>query len=218
VSSVHKVPIRVSIVEDNDPFREHLAALIGGAQGFSCSGAHRTAEQALKRIPVEKPDIVLLDLELPHLPGEECIRELKARLPGLEIVVLTIHDDSRRIFDALEAGATGYLVKPVAPAKILEALTEAAAGGAPMSSQIARLVIHTFHERGQRKQELKQLTAREEEILAYVAKGYQSPEIAAELGISLSTVSTHLHHIYEKLQVRTRVGAAAKYLRHGASE
>src|SRR5258706_12917241 len=131
--------IKVVTVEDDDPFREHLAALIGGAQGFSCIGSYRTAEAALKHLPVEQPDVLLLDLELPNTQGIELISDVVARWPKLAILVLTIYDDTGRIFEALEAGAIGYLVKPVSPAKLLEAIAEAHEGGSPMASQIARL-------------------------------------------------------------------------------
>ncbi|MBI2930001.1 MAG: response regulator transcription factor [Verrucomicrobia bacterium] len=203
---------RVTLVEDNDELREWLAVMLNGSPGFACSGAHATAEQALKAIPFEKPDVLLLDLELPHMSGEEFIREAKARWPKLEILILTVHDEPKRIFAALEAGASGYLVKPAAPAKLLEALADVAAGGSPMSSQIARLVLSTFRERGKRKQDLGQLTPREEEILALLSQGHRYQEIADGLGLSLRTVGTHLHHIYAKLHVRSRTEAAAKYL------
>ena len=208
----HEQSIRVSILEDNDPFREHLAALIAGASGFCCVGAHRTAEAALKRIPVEKPQVVLLDLELPNKSGLDCILELSARLPALQILVLTICDDTRRIFQALEAGACGYLVKPISSVRLLEAIADVRAGGAPMSSQIARLVVKTFHQRGRSKKQLDRLTLREEEILGWLAKGFRYQEIADQLGISIRTVSTHLHNIYDKLHVRSRGEATSKFL------
>ncbi len=204
--------IRVTLVEDDDKFREHLAALIGGSNGFACVGAHSSAETVLRSVPVEKPEAVLLDLELPGQSGLDLIAELNVKHPEIEIVVLTIHDDTHRIFAALEAGASGYLVKPVPPARILEAIIEARNEGAPMSSQIARLVVRTFHKRGLSKQELDCLTLREEEILRSLAKGFRYQEIANELGISIRTVSTHLHNIYGKLHVRSRGEASAKFL------
>jgi DNA-binding NarL/FixJ family response regulator len=205
--------IKVVTVEDDDEFRGHLAALIGGANGFHCIGSYRSAEIALKHLPVEQPSVLLLDLELPNKQGDELIAEIAARWPKIAVLVLTIHDDPARIFPALEAGAVGYLVKPVAPVGLLDAITDAHAGGSPMSSQIARLVVKTFQVRGKLKQELEALTVREEEILNHVAKGFQSKEIADTLGISPRTVGTHLRNIYEKLQVRTRAQAVAKYLR-----
>lgn len=206
------MPIRVSIVEDHAPYREHLAALIGGAQGFVCVGAHPTAEVARAHIPAENPDVALLDLELPGLWGTALIVDLKTALPQLEIVMLTVHDEPKLIFQALEAGASGYLTKPAQPAEILDAIAEVHRGGAPMSSGIARLVLRTFHERGKARRELTHLTPREYEIVDLVAKGYQSKEIRDTLGITLPTVRTHLHNIYAKLHVASRSAAAAKYL------
>ncbi|MCW5550612.1 MAG: response regulator transcription factor [Verrucomicrobiae bacterium] len=207
------MPIKVSIVEDQQATRDMLAALARGSEGFICDGAYANAETALKRLPTERPDVVLLDLELPCMSGVEFIAAATARQPGLRILVLTIHDDPVRIFTALEAGASGYLVKPVAPAKILEAITEIHNGGAPMSSQIARLVVKTFHHRGEARSELEVLTPREDEMLRLVAQGFHSSEIAGRLGISPRTVGTHLRNIYEKLHVHTRAHAVAKYLR-----
>lgn len=204
--------IRVVTVEDDDPFREHLAALIGGAQGFRCIGSYRTAETALKHLPVEQPDVLLLDLELPNTQGLELIADVVARWPKLAILVLTIQDDSARIFEALEAGAIGYLIKPVAPVKLLEAIAEAHAGGSPMASQIARLVVKRFQQQGRSRQELDTLTPRESEILEQVARGLQTKEISGLLGISERTIGSHLRNIYEKLHVHSRAAAVARFL------
>ena len=203
--------IKVVTVEDDDQFREHLAALIGGAPGFRCIGSHRTAEAALKHLPVEQPDVLLLDLELPNTQGVELISNVVARWPKLAILVLTIHDDSARIFAALEAGAIGYLIKPVSPARLLEAIAEARAGGSPMSSQIARLVVRRFQQQGRTRQMLDELTPREQEILNQISTGLQTKEIAGLLGISVRTIGTHLRNIYEKLQVSTRSQAVVKF-------
>lgn len=204
--------IRVSLVEDHAPYREHLRALIGGADGFACVGAHASVEAARTRLRAENPEVVLLDLELPGLWGHALIGDVKAALPRVEIVMLTVHDEPKRIFQALEAGASGYLIKPTPPAQILEAIAEVRRGGAPMSSGIARLVLRTFHERGRARRELNHLTTREYEIVDLVAKGCQSKEIAAALAITLPTVRTHLHNIYGKLHVSSRAAATAKYL------
>jgi len=205
----------VSIVEDDDEFREHLVSLVRGAPGFVCAGVHSTAEAALKHVPHDKPDVLLLDLELPGKSGLECIRDFKARLPKLEILILTICDDSKRIFQALESGATGYLHKPpTSSVEILNAITEIRAGGSPMSSGIARLVVKTFQQRGRTRQEVERLSPREQEILELVSRGRQTAEIAGALHISPATVSTHLHRIYEKLHVHSRTAATAKYLRN----
>lgn len=204
--------IRVATVEDDDPFREHLTALIGGALGFRCIGSYRTAEAALKHLPVEQPDVLLLDLELPNTQGLELISEAIARWPKLGILVLTIQDDSARIFEALEAGAIGYLIKPVAPAKLLEAIAEAHAGGSPMASQIARLMVKRFQQQGRARHELDTLTPRETEILEQFARGLHTKEIAELLKISDRTIGTHLRNIYEKLHVRSRSAAVARFL------
>jgi DNA-binding NarL/FixJ family response regulator len=205
--------IKVVVVEDDDLFREHLAALIGGAQGFRCLGSHRTAEAALKNLPLELPDILLLDLELPNIPGLELISEVAARWPALAILVLTICDDNARIFEALEAGAIGYLVKPVSPTRLLEAITEAHAGGSPMPSQIARLVVKRFQHQGRSRQQLESLTPREAEMLEHIAHGLQTNEIAELLGLSERTIGSHLRNIYAKLHVRSRAAAIARFLK-----
>jgi DNA-binding NarL/FixJ family response regulator len=205
--------IKVATVEDDDEFRGYLAALIGGADGFHCIGSYRSAEIALTHLPVEQPEVLLLDLELPGKQGLQLISEIIARWPKIVVLILTIHDDSARIFPALEAGAVGYLVKPVAPTRLLEAIAEAHAGGSPMSSQIARLVVRAFQRRCKIKSELENLSPREEEILSHVAKGFQSRDIAESMGISPRTVGTHLRNIYEKLHVHSRAHAVAKYLR-----
>ncbi|HKX62421.1 MAG TPA: response regulator transcription factor [Verrucomicrobiae bacterium] len=204
-------PIRVSVVEDTAVYREHLVALINGAPGFACAGAHGSAESALSHVVRERPDVLLLDLGLPRRSGDECLRELKEKLPGLEVLVLTMHDEPKRIFKALEAGASGYLIKPVAPASLLEAISEVRQGGSPMSSPIARLVIRTFHQRGSNNAHLKSLTPREDEILKFLAQGLHTSEIAAALKISKRTVGSHLHHIYDKLHVASRSQAVAKF-------
>lgn len=204
--------IKVVTVEDDDSFREHLAALIGGARGFHCLGSYRTAEAALKHLPVEQPDVLLLDLELPNTQGLELISKVVARWPKLAILVLTIQDDSARIFEALEAGAIGYLIKPVSPVKLLEAIAEAHAGGSPMASQIARLVVKRFQQQSRSRQELDTLTPRETEILEQIVRGLQTKEIANQLDISERTIGSHLRNIYEKLHVHSRSAAVARFL------
>ena len=204
--------IRVILVEDDDEFREHLQALIGGSVGFDCVGAHGSAETALKSVSIETPEVVLLDLELPGKSGLDLIAELNLKHPEIEIVVLTIHDDTNRIFAALEAGSSGYLIKPVAPARILEALMDVHHGGAPMPSQIARLVVNTFHAPKPAQSSTEKLTRREEEVLRQIAQGARSKEVADTLKIAVPTVQTHLQHIYEKLHARSRSEAVAKFL------
>lgn len=203
--------IRVAIVEDQEDLRESLSVLINRAEGFQCVGSFASAEAALARIPLLRPDVVLMDLELPEMNGIECVRQLKDRLPDLKIIVLTVEEDPREVFQALEAGATGYLVKRKSLAKVLEAVRDVHEGGAPMSSQIARLVVQTFHQRGRLKTEETALTEREREILELLAQGYRNDEIAQKLHISLSTAKAHLGSVYHKLHVRSRAGAVSKY-------
>lgn len=205
--------IRVSLVEDNAAIRDSLAAILNGSPGFAGLHICTTAEEALRKILSEPPDVVLMDINLPGMSGIECVRRLKERLPQLQIIMLTIEEDSRRVFESLEAGANGYLVKHLPPAEILEAIQEIHRGGSPMSSQIARLVVQTFQARGQSRRLEENLTPREEEILTWLTKGYRSKEIADALGIATQTVNVHLRNIYEKLHVRSRAEAVAKFLR-----
>lgn len=203
----------VCLIEDNANLRESLSLLINGWNGFQCVGAFATAEAALRRIPVLSPNVVLMDLRLPGMDGLECTRRLKVLCPATQILVVTVEEDPERVFAVLEAGASGYLVKGASPARVMEALEELRKGGAPMSSQIARLVIQTFHHRGQRKQAAAELLSpREREILDRLATGSRTRDIATQLSLSAETVHTHLRHIYEKLHVRTRTEAVARHL------
>lgn len=204
--------IRVAIVENDDLYRESLVALIQGEPGLCCVGHYATAERALRALAGAAPDVVLLDLRLPRLSGLEAIPQMAALLPRVHIIVLTIEDSDSTLFQALELGAVGYLNKPVGSTKIVEAIREAMQGGAPMTSQIARMVVDSFRRRGAARKDLSVLSKREEEILASVAEGLQNSEIAVQLGISPRTVATHLCSIYEKLQVHNR-SAAARFLR-----
>jgi len=207
------MPATVCLIEDNASLRESLALLIDAWGGFRCVGAFASAEAALRRIPALRPDIVLMDLRLPGMDGVECTRLLKAQCPTTQILVVTVEEDPQRIFAVLEAGASGYVVKGSAPARVMEAMEELGKGGAPMSRQIARLVIQTFHQRGERKQAAAQhLTAREREILDLLATGCRTRDIAVQLSLSAETVHTHLRHIYEKLHVRSRTEAVARHL------
>ena len=196
--------INIAIVEDEDEVREGLAMLINGSEGFRCVQRYSSAEKALPDIVKNKPDVVLMDINLPGMSGIECMRQLKARQPGLPIMVLTVYDDDEKIFESLKAGASGYLLKKTPPAKILEAIVELYNGGSPMSSRIARKVVQTFQAIGPSSEETGNLSKREHEILFYLAKGYRYKEIAEALFISIETVRTHLRNIYEKLHVRSR--------------
>jgi DNA-binding NarL/FixJ family response regulator len=204
--------IKVSIVEDNTSIRQSLAELIESTPGFRLGDAWATAEEAVRRLPNNPADVVLMDINLPRLSGIQGVRELKRCLPQTQFVMLTIEDDSQRVFESLQAGATGYLVKNVAPEKILAAIEEVNRGGSPMSSQIARMLVQNFQRNEPAAESAGKLSARENEILTLLTRGYRSKEVAEELGISVQTVNTHLRNIYEKLHVRSRSEAVARYL------
>jgi DNA-binding NarL/FixJ family response regulator len=208
--------IRVSIVEDDDRIRQSLSALIDGSEGFRCMGAYGDATEALRKIPADRPNVVLLDINLPGASGIDCISELKSLIPAVKILMFTVYDDEEKLYKSLRAGADGYLLKRTPPARLLEAISEVHAGNAAMSSQIARLVVKYFHELGPANATEK-LTGRELDILRHLAKGYQNKEIASLCGIGFDTVRSHLRNIYEKLHVNSRTEAVVQYLSHGAS-
>src|SRR5579884_786592 len=203
---------RVAIIEDDSGVRESLAVLINGAAGFRCAGAYPNAETALKQLPESWPDIALMDINLPQMSGIDCVAKLKSLRPELRVLMLTVHVDSELIFKSLKAGADGYLIKQTSPAEILDALGDVLRGGAPMTNTIARKVVLYFQQQTAADEETSSLTKRELEILNHLAKGYQYKEIADSLGITLLTVRTHIHHIYEKLHVRSRTEAVVKFL------
>ena len=204
--------IRVAIVEDNDSIRESLALILDGSPGLRCCGAWRTAEDALANLRRQPADVALMDINLPGQSGIECVRQLKALLPKLQIIMLTIEDDSRQVFESLKAGASGYLLKNLPPAQILAAVEGVHRGGSPMSSQIARMLVQQFQQGGRGHDEMARLTPREEQVLELAVKGYRSKEIADALSLGVQTVQTHFRNIYEKLQVRSRAEAVARYL------
>jgi DNA-binding NarL/FixJ family response regulator len=202
--------IQVAIVEDEDNVREGLAALINGSEGFRCGLTYASAEQALPELLRKKPDVVLMDINLPGMSGIECIRRLRTRQPDLPIMMLTVYADDEKIFESLKAGASGYLLKKTPPARLLEAILDLHNGGSPMSSCIARKVVQVFRATGPASHAAENLTTREHEILSYLAKGYRYKEIADALFISIETVRTHLRNVYEKLHVRSRSEAVLK--------
>ena len=202
----------VAIVEDNRDFRTTLAHYLDEAPGYRCVCACSTSEEALQKMPRLLPEVVLMDIHLPNMSGIECTRRLKALCPGLQILMLTVYEDNERIFNALKAGAGGYLLKRADPADILHAIQEVKQGGAPMSSQIARRVVQSFREAANDQQKVEALSDREEEILQHLSKGYSTKEIADRLSVSVNTVRTHLQHIYHKLHVRSRTEAVVKFL------
>ena len=207
------MPITISLVEDVTGTRESLVKLFDGASGLKCLKAYANGEDALRGIPVDNPDVALVDINLPGISGIECVAKLKVQMPKLQVLMLTTYEETGLIFDSLRAGASGYLLKNMPPDELLQAVEQVHAGGAPMSMQIARKVVQHFHKISQPKSEMERLTPREQEILALLAEGYLYKEIGDRLGVSLNTVKRHLHAIYEKLHVQSRTEAAAKYLR-----
>jgi DNA-binding NarL/FixJ family response regulator len=204
--------IKVMIVEDQEPVREGLCMLINGYEGYRCIAACRSAEEALEKLEPDLPDVVLMDINLPGMRGTECVVHIKNRHPEIQVMMLTVFENTDEIYRSLEAGATGYLLKKTPPAKLLESIRELASGGSPMSSEIARKVVQAFHQSQHSKFSDANLTSREEEILSYLAKGYLYKEIAAALFINIETVRSHIHRIYQKLHVRTRSEVLLKYL------
>jgi len=207
-------PIKVAIVEDRRELREGLSMLINGTAGFVCSGAYRSMEEALDAIGSALPDVVLNDIGLPGMSGIEGIRRLKERFPKLVILMLTVHEDDERIFDAICAGACGYLLKKTPPARLLEALKEAVNGGAPMSPEVAARVISLFREIRPPQRPEYELSPHETRLLKLFVEGHNYKTAAAELGVTIHTVSFHLRSIYEKLQVHSKSEAVAKALRN----
>ena len=205
--------IKVAIIEDQREIREGLARLIGLTPGYRCTGSYRSMEEALEKIASDFPDVVLSDIGLPGMDGIEGIRILKQRHPDLLALVLSVYDDDERIFDALCAGACGYLLKKTQPARLIESLREAAGGGAPMSPEVARRVITLFRDFRPPERADYQLTPHETRLLKLLVEGHNYKTAAAELKVSVNTVSFHLRRIYEKLQVHSKSEAVAKALR-----
>ena len=199
------IPISVSLVEDDADIRRGLTLLLNKTPGFACIAAYPDCETALRDIAEDPPEVLLMDIQLPGMSGIEGVRRLKNKLPELDIIMLTIHDDDKRVFDSLCAGACGYLVKTTPPAKILEAIQEVYYGGAPMSANIARLVLQSF-----RKSSDSNLSPREQEILALLCQGKSYKMIADSLYLSKGTVHSHLKKIYKKLEVSSMTEAVAK--------
>jgi DNA-binding NarL/FixJ family response regulator len=206
------MPIHISIVEDDVKVRGSLAKLIDSTEGFSCVSQHPDAENALKELPIIKPEIVLMDINLPGMDGVECVRRLKLILPATQIVILTVYENTNIIFGALTAGASGYLLKRSSPEQIVEAIRDVHGGGSPMSSHIARKVVASFQKVVNPVREYEKLSAREQQVLDYLAKGFLYREIAEDLKITYATVHTHVRHIYEKLHVRSRTEAVTIHL------
>jgi DNA-binding NarL/FixJ family response regulator len=211
------MPITVSIVEDNDKLRGTLAKMIGRAEGFKFISDYGSAEAALEDLPKVKPEVVLMDINLPGMNGVECVRKLKAALPQVQVMMLTVYEDTENIFNALAAGASGYMLKRTPTKELLDAIREVHRGGSPMTTHIARLVVQSFQKSAapapsSAADELAELSEREQQVLDLLSQGLIYKEIADKLQISYETVHTYIRRIYEKLQVRTRTEAVAKFL------
>jgi DNA-binding NarL/FixJ family response regulator len=204
---------RIGIVEDNAVMRKTFRQWIDAAPNHSCVCACATAEEAVAEIPRHKPDVVLMDIHLPGESGIACTARLKEQLPAVQVIIVTVYRNHELIFQALQAGACGYLLKRSSPEKLLKAIAEVRAGGAPMTSEIARMVVEAFQKKPLSTAASDSLTARESEILALLSEGLSNKEIALRVEISYDTVRAHLRHIYEKLHVRGRTEAVKKYLR-----
>jgi DNA-binding NarL/FixJ family response regulator len=207
------MPINVSIVEDSDKFRETLARVLNRAEGFKCISHYPNAEDALKALPQDKPEVVLMDINLPGMNGVECVRQLKQLVPTIQVMMLTVYEDTENIFNALAAGASGYMLKRTPRDELLEAIREVHRGGSPMTTHIARKVVQSFQRTAPTASPTEALSPREQEVLDCLAQGFLYKEIAEKLSISYETVHTYIRRIYEKLQVRTRTEAVAKFLR-----
>src|SRR5436190_2957638 len=206
--------VRVSVVEDDNVVREQLVHQLQRAHGFTCVSSHRSAEAALEEVPGHKPDVVLMDINLPRMSGIDCVRQLKGLLPATQYVMLTVYEDADVIFKSLLAGAVGYLLKgrAVSATQVLEAVRDAARGGSPLNSLIARKIVQYFHHQPARAGTEQPLSAREREVLELLSKGLPYKEIADLLGVNIETVRKHCHNIYEKLQVSSRTEAVVKFL------
>ncbi|HEY3862520.1 MAG TPA: response regulator transcription factor [Verrucomicrobiae bacterium] len=207
--------ISVSLVDDEDKLRQSITAFVNNAPGFRCVSAYSNARDALRGLPMDRPDVVLMDINMRGMDGIECVVRLKALEPKMQIVMLTVYEDSELIFKALEAGASGYMLKRLSPASLLEAIREVCEGGSPMSSSIARKVVASFQRPSPRSTEMVALSAREQTVLERVARGDPYKQIAAELNITVPTVRNYLRRVYDKLHVQSRTEAVAKYCAGG---
>src|SRR5579871_3215761 len=209
---------KIAIVEDSRVIRESLMEFVQTDPECECVYLCATSEEALREIPKRQPDIVLMDIQLPDISGIECTAQLKQLMPAVQIIMVTVYEDTERIFKALRAGACGYLLKRCTPEELVQAIREVRQGGAPMSREIARKVIASFQEPATSANEVEGLSPREREILELLAAGFPNKQIAARLGLTDGTVRWHLRHVYNKLHVRSRMEAALKFLSTTKSE
>jgi len=203
--------IRVAIIEDDEWVRDNLAREIANSSGFECSGSYATAEAALAAIPLQPPEVAVMDINLPGIDGIECLRRLRASCPNLQFLMLTSYEESEKIFQSLRAGANGYLLKRADSAEVIDAIRQVHEGGAPMSSTIARQVVRHFNQLDIGASELPGLSPREREVLELLARGGAYKEIADQLALSIETIRMNVKHIYSKLHVHSRSEAVAKF-------
>ncbi len=203
------MPVKIAIAEDIDDIRNGLNLIINNTDGFECGCVCRNGNEAVEKIPAYKPDVVLMDINMPGINGVEVVRTLKAKLPGTQFMMCTVYEEDEHVFESLKAGATGYILKKTPPAKLLEAILEIYNGGSPMSSTIARKVMTSFSEK-EFQQPIDNLSPREKEILNQLGRGLQYKQIATSLSLSTETIRTHIRNIYEKLQVHTKEEALRK--------
>jgi DNA-binding NarL/FixJ family response regulator len=205
-------PIHIALVEDDDEIRANLAYRIDDSPSFRLVGAYRDGETAIAELPKRKTDVVLMDINLPGMDGVECVRIMKPKMADTQFVMLTVYEDSNRLFKSLVAGASGYLLKRTTPSKLMAAIREAHRGGSPMTPQIARLVVQHFRPAPAPSSEIDALTARERDVLDQLSKGFRYKEIVGNLAISEGTLHSHIRNIYDKLHVHSRTEAVVKYL------
>ena len=208
-----KKVISVSIVDDEPDLREHIAAYLAAAGNITCKSTYPNAEEALRHLPEDQPDVILMDINLGDMDGIECVRRLSVLMPKAQVLMLTVFEDTEQIFRALAAGASGYLLKRMSPKKLVEAIEDVCAGGSPMSAPIARKVVQSFKTAPVQDNESAALSPRERSVLDGLAAGLAYKQIADQLGVSLHTVRNYIRRIYEKLHVCSRTEAVAKFLR-----
>jgi DNA-binding NarL/FixJ family response regulator len=208
-----EAPVRVAIIEDDRVLRQGLAALIDGTPGFRCRDTWGSVEGALEGLPTEPPDVLLLDIGLPGVPGSIGVARLRERLPATAILMLTVYEDQEQVFASLCNGATGYLLKRTPPARLLESIREAHDGGAPMSPEIARSVVALFRQVAPARRTAPALTPAESRLLALLVEGHSYRECAERLGVTVNTVRSHIRVVYEKLQVHSKAAAVSRALR-----
>ncbi|MDR3459791.1 MAG: response regulator transcription factor [Verrucomicrobiae bacterium] len=206
------MPITVCIVDDASDVRESIGEFINQSKDFQCLGAFCSGEEALSEIPKLAPDVVLMDINLPGISGSQCVRKLKDKMPHLQAMMLTVYENSERIFEALSAGACGYLLKSTPPEELLQAMKDMKNGGSPMSSHIARKVVQAFHPTTSVTPLIEQLSPREQQVLALLAEGFAYKQIASNLELSISSIRTYIRSMYYKLHVNSRTEAVVKYL------